>query len=111
MNWELHKKNLRKQNSIQMNYPDNSMSPQIEIGDNITITKINVGLFKEGDVVFCKIEKNHYINLITKVSVYGTKLRYEISDCNNNVIGNIGLKLILGKVTNIVKGNEDGRTN
>ena len=86
-----------------MSYPSNDMSPQIENGDMITLTVINVGGFKEGDVVFCKIEKNHYIQSIAKITQYGNKLRYQICNRNNDIIGIIGIKSIFGKVTNVIK--------
>jgi len=99
MNWALHKKNLKKNNSIEMGYPGSGMSPQINNGDTIVITTMNVGLFKEGDIVFCKISKNHYVQPIIKVSINGNRLRYHIGDNKNNIIGVIGISSIFGKVT------------
>lgn len=102
MNWELHKKNLAAGETVQFRPKGNSMSPKVNSGDLVTIVPISKNPPKEGDIVFCKVFKNHYIHLINRVIPRsGQGFVYEISNNKGKINGVIGLNSIFGKVTNV----------
>lgn len=102
MNWELHKKNLAAGETVQFRPKGNSMSPKVNSGDLVTIVPISKNLPKEGDIVFCKVFKNHYIHLINRVIPRsGQGFVYEISNNKGKINGVIGLNSIFGKVINV----------
>ena len=102
MNWELHKKNLKKGDNVTFRPRGNSMSPKIESGNLVTIEPISKNPPKVGDIVFCKVNKNHYVHLINRVIPKpGKGFLYEISNNKGRINGVVGLKSIYGKVIKV----------
>lgn len=102
VNWELHKKKLSAGEDVQFRPKGSSMQPKINSGNLITVSPISKNPPKEGDIVFCKVHKNHYVHLVNRIIPRsGRGFVYEIANNKGKVNGIIGLGSIFGKVTKV----------
>jgi len=73
MSWLKHVEKLREEGKVAFRPKGNSMVPRINSGDLVTVS-----LSKEyniGDVVLCKVGRNHYVHLVKAIVGKGDKRR------------------------------------
>ena len=103
MNWDGHKEELKKGKSVEFRPKGNSMKPKINSGDQITVSPIkDYSKIKKGDIVFCKVNGNHYVHLVLAVSQKTDGYRFQIGNNKNKINGTIGQNQIFGKVTKVI---------
>lgn len=88
--------NLKNGEKVKFRPRGNSMQPKIESGQLITIEPISREVEK-GDILFCKVNGNFYVHLVT--AVQGP--RCQISNNKGHVNGWIGQNAVYGIVTKI----------
>jgi hypothetical protein len=72
----------------------NSMQPIMTTGDTLYLKKVDPSKLRKGDAVFCKINGNKFVHLITGVDSKGS--RFQISNNRGHVNGWIGPSGIYG---------------
>lgn len=101
MNWELHRAELLKGQTIQIRPKGNSMSPKIESGQLVTIAPIGPGEVKKGDIVFCSVNGRYYVHLVEAVMEKLGGFRYQIGNNKKHTNGTVGENKIFGKVIKV----------
>lgn len=102
MNYELHKDNLAKGETVQFQPKGNSMAPKINSGDLVTVDPVeNYGDIEKGDIVFCKVKGNYYVHLVQAVEQKMGGWRFQISNSKGRTNGTIGSNAVFGKVVSV----------
>ena len=104
MNWDGHKEELKKGEAVKFRPKGNSMQPKINSGDEITVSPIkDYSTIEKGDIVFCKVNGNHYVHLVQAVEQkLGSGYRFQIGNNKNHTNGTVGQSQVFGKVTRVV---------
>jgi phage repressor protein C with HTH and peptisase S24 domain len=102
MNWDGHKEELKKGNSVSFRPKGNSMQPLICSGDEIKVVPIkDYSKIKKGSVVFCKVNGNHYVHLVQAVTQKMGGYRFQIGNNKNHTNGTISQNQVFGVVKKI----------
>jgi len=72
----------------------NSMQPIINTGDTIHLKKVEPSQLRKGDAVYCKVNGNMFVHLITAVDSNGK--RFQISNNKGHTNGWVGQSGIYG---------------
>lgn len=72
----------------------NSMQPIMSTGDTLYLKRVDPSKLRKGDAVFCKVNGNKFVHLITGVDSKGK--RFQISNNRGHVNGWIGPSGIFG---------------
>jgi signal peptidase I len=72
----------------------NSMQPIINTGDKIYLKKVDPSQLRKGDAVYCKVNGNKFVHLITAVDSGGK--RFQISNNKGHTNGWIGPSGVYG---------------
>lgn len=94
MNWLRYTEELREGRTIKIRPRGNSMTPRIKSNQLLTIIP-DISSIEVNDIVFCKVNGNYYIHLVTAIQ----SGRYQIS--NNRGYVNGWTSKIFGKVVDI----------
>ena len=100
MNWQLHKENLLKGETVKFRPKGNSMKGRIESGQLITVSP-DISNIKVGDVVFCKVKGNHYVHLVKSITNQNNKELYLIGNNKNGINGWISKNNIFGLIIDV----------
>jgi phage repressor protein C with HTH and peptisase S24 domain len=94
MNWLEHAKKLQAGETISFRPKGNSMLPKIKSGQLCTVAPFAEGEEpKKNDIVFCKVNGNWYVHLVT--AVQGE--RVQISNNHGHVNGWTSRSQVYGK--------------
>lgn len=94
LNWQQHIESLAKGEEATFRPKGNSMKPKIESGQKITVSP-DISDLNVGDIVFCKVNGNHYIHLIKSID----SDRFLIGNNRGGING--WTRKIFGKVTKV----------
>lgn len=97
MNYTQYVQDLKDGKIVKFRPKGNSMTPKISSGQLITLTPFGSQELKKGDIVFCKVNGNYYVHLIS--AIRGD--RYQISNNKGRINGWIGKNSLFGLVTKI----------
>jgi hypothetical protein len=74
-----------------------SMSPKIESGQLCTVTPVDVGTLKVGDIVLCRVKGAEYVHFVKAIQ----DQRFQIGNDRGGINGWIGANSIFGRLTRI----------
>lgn len=104
MNWQKHKEDLEKGETVSFRPKGNSMQPIIDSGDLVTVEPIeDYKKIKKSDVVLCKVKGNFYVHLVTAVQQKMGGMRFQIGNNKGRTNGWIGENMLFGKVSKVEK--------
>jgi len=89
-------KELQSKGEVSFRPKGNSMTPKIHSGDQVRVKSIPIGLYKVGDIVYCKIKGGFVLHLLTAITYNKDKDKYQISNNHGHVNGWIGPDNIYG---------------
>lgn len=101
MNWEQHRQDLQNGKTVEFRPKGNSMSPKIESGQLVTVEPVVPSSVKKNDIVFCKVNGNFYVHLVTAVQVKMGGIRFQIGNNKGRTNGWIFQDKVFGKVTKV----------
>lgn len=96
-NYNEHVQKLKNKETVQFRPRGNSMNPKIVSGQLITVSPVDFDKLKKNEIVFCKVNGNYYVHLLT--GIQGE--RFQISNNKGHVNGWIGKNALYGVVTKI----------
>jgi len=98
--WSKHaKEELAKGHTIEVSPRGNSMTPKIKSGQKIRLEPLGDRVVKKGAIVFCKVNGNEYVHLVTAIRNNGESV--QISNNHGHVNGWTNKKNIFGIVTKV----------
>jgi hypothetical protein len=87
---------LQSNGEVSFKPHGNSMTPRLKSGEPVRVKSIPIGLYKVGDIVYCKIKGGYVLHLLTAISYNKDKDKYQISNNHGFVNGWIGPDNIYG---------------
>jgi phage repressor protein C with HTH and peptisase S24 domain len=96
MNWNKHKENLAKGETVALRPHGNSMTPLIKSGNLVTISP-DISDIQKNDIVFCKVNGHFYIHLVKSIK----QDQYQIGNNHGHING--WTKNVFGKVVKVEK--------
>lgn len=87
-------KRLQAGETVQTRLSGNSMTPRIKSRQLVTIEPVSLAQVEEGDAVFCKVNGNFYLHLVTKKGADGRVMISNNHGHDNGWTRNVYGKLI-----------------
>ncbi len=98
MGWATgHILHLRTGRTVSFRPRGNSMSPQIESGQQCTVEPVNPADLRAGDIVLCKVRGTEYLHFVKAIQ----DGRFQIGNNRGHINGWIGPNSIFGRLVKV----------